>query len=257
MFTFARRNQKGRTMAENNKSLTSRERAMERLRGKHPDKPFDDDEAAWNQINDDYDDYDRRIGAYQEQEKSLSDMFGSDPRSAQFITEWRKGGDPVVELVRLYGNDIGEAIDDPDKQDAIAEANKEFVERVSKSKKLDETYKANLVESLSEIEKIQQERGLTDDQIDDAMSWLLGIVGDAVMGKFAPETIDMALKAKNYDADIAGASHEAEVRGRNAKIQEQMRHAKEGDGVAMMNGKNGNSGERRRPSIFTLAEMAR
>lgn len=257
MFTFARRNQTEKTMAENGKSLTSRERALERLRGKHPDKPFDDDEAAWSQMNDDYDDYDRQIGTYREQEKSLSDMFGSDPRSARFITEWRKGGDPVVELMRLYGDDAKEALDDPDKLEEIAEANKEYVARVAKSKKLDETYKSNLVESLSEIEKIQQERGLTDEQIDDAMAWLIGIVDDAVMGKFTPETITMALKAKNYDADIAGASHEAEVRGRNAKIQEQMRHAKEGDGVAMMNGKNGNSGERRRPSIFTLAEMAR
>lgn len=239
---------------ENKKQQSNREKAMERLKGRYPDKQFDDDEMAWGQVNDDYDRYDKMA----DNEKKLSDMFGNDPRSARFITEWKNGGDPVVELVKMYGEDITDAVNDPDKLEEIAAANKEFVERVSKEKKLEEEYQQNLEASINDMNSVQEEDGLSDEQMDAAMSWLIGVIGDGVRGKFAPETIRMAVKAQNYDADMADAAHEGEVRGRNTKIDEKLRKASEGDGVAALNGKNGGSGGGQRAnSIFALAAQAR
>lgn len=240
---------------EQNKS--NREKAVARMRERYPDRDFADDEAAWGQVNADYDDYAKELSGYKEREQSLSDMFNEDPRSARFITEWRNGSDPVVSLVRMYGDDITEALNDPDKLEEIAAANKEFVERVSKEKELEESYQQNLESSLSDIEQIQSEDGVSDDQIDAAMSWLIGIIGDGVRGKFAPETIRLALKAQGYDAAVADAAHEGELRGRNAKIEERLRKSREGDGVSSLGGRNGGTGGMRKASIFTLAEEAR
>ncbi|MBO4786012.1 MAG: hypothetical protein J5510_02990, partial [Prevotella sp.] len=212
-------------MAETDNQVvrSKRDTFKERLSSKYPDKQFEDDEELFGQISDDYDTYDDELNGYKERESKLSDMFTSDPRSAHFLSNWRDGEDPVIGLVRQFGTDIKEALDDPDRQEEIAEANKEFVERVAKEKELEEKYQANLQESLANLEQYQADHGLSDEDIDNAMEFIIGVIGDGVMGKFTPETIDMAMKAINHDTDVEEANIEGEVRGKNAKIEEKLR----------------------------------
>lgn len=226
-------------MAEDNANKSKRDITLERLKVKYPDGNFEDDEAIFSQINDDYDSYDNELATYKEHEKGLADMFSADPRSAAFLTDWRDGEDPVVGLVRKFGVEIKDVLDDPEMQEKIAEANKEYLERVAQEKELEETYQANLVESLETISSIQEEKGYSDEQIDQAFEWLMGVIQDGVVGKFTPEIIDMAMKAQNYDADVAQAEAEGEVKGRNARIKEQLRTRKQGDGIAALDGKSG------------------
>lgn len=246
-------------MATENNTQTNRDRALERMRGRYPDKAFDDDEALYGQINDDYDGYDKELSEYQERERILSDMFRKDPKSAQFLTNWRQGGNPVVELIRMYGkDDILDAINDPKRLEEIAKANQDFVDRVAKEAELEGQYQQNLEASLTELDRIQEENGLSDDDVNAAMAWLIGITGDAVLGKFAPETIQMAVKAVNHDADVTAAAHEGEVMGRNAKIEERLRKRGQGDGLPAMGGKNGTARTApRHANIFSLASEAR
>lgn len=238
---------------ENKEVKSRREMMNERLKGRYPDKDFADDEALFGQIYDDYDEYDRNIAGMQEHEKAFSDMFTSDPRSAAFLTNWRNGGDPVVELVRQFGTDIKDAIDDPERLEAIAEANKEYVARVAKAKELEETYQQNVNESLKAIDTYQQEHGISDDDIDRAMALLVQVSNDAVLGKFSPESIAMALKAIHHDSDVDAAAAEAEVRGKNTKIEEKLRKKQKGDGTANLDGTNGTAQPvRNRPSLGAL-----
>jgi hypothetical protein len=139
----------------------------------------------------------------------------------------------------------------------MAAANKEFVERVAKEKELEDVYQKNLAESLEAIDAMQKERGLSDEQIDEAMTVLIEIVKDAVVGKFTAESIGLALKAKGFDAAVAAADHEGEVRGRNAKIEEKYRERSRGDGGAVLNGSNNVSKPvKSRPSLGALDKFA-
>jgi hypothetical protein len=242
-------------MAETETVKSKRDLALERLRGKYPEEQFDDDEQLFGRINDDYDQYDSELAGYKERESKFSDMFTSDPRSARLMMGWKDGDDPAIALIRLYGQDIKDAIDDPDKQEAIAEANKEYMERVAKEQQYEEEYSANLAESLTLLEKAQQEKGLSDEQIDDAMAWFIGVAKDAMMGKFSPETIEMIIKAQNYDNDVAQAGEEGEVRGKNAKVTETLRKPSRGDGTAQLDGKNG--GGRRKPAMPDMGAIDR
>lgn len=242
-------------MAEDKIFKSKREVALERLRGSYPDDQFDDDEQIFERINDDYDRYDKELAGYKEREGKFADMFTSDPRSARLMMDWRDGDDPAVALVRLYGEDIKEAIDDPEKQEAIAEANKEYLERVAKEKQYEDEYSKNLGKSLELLEQTQKERGLSDDQLDNAMGWFIGVVQDAMIGKFSAETIAMIIKAQNYDNDVAQAGEEGEVRGKNAKITEALRKPTRGDGTAQLDGKNG--GGRGRQSMPDLGAIDR
>lgn len=243
-------------MAETETVKSKREMTAERLRSRYPDEQFDDDEQLFGRINDDYEQYDNELAGYKEREGKFSDMFTSDPRSARLMMAWRDGDDPAVVLMRLYGQDIKDAIDDPEKQQAIAEANKEYMERVAKEKQYEDEYKTNLAESLTVLEKAQQAKGLSDDQIDDAMAWFIGVAKDAMMGKFTPETIEMIIKAQNYDNDVAQAGEEGEVRGKNTKVKEELRKPSRGDGTAQLDGKNGGGRKAAMPDLGAIDRYA-
>jgi predicted DNA-binding ArsR family transcriptional regulator len=157
----------------------------------------------------------------------------------------------------LYGEDIIDAINDPEKQEEIAAANKEYMDRVSQEEEYSKQYETNLAQSLEELSKIQQEQGLSDVEIDETMSELMTIVKDAILGKFSRSTIEMMLKGKSHDNDVATASNEGEIRGRNQRIEEKLRKPQDGDGTKVLDGMNTQAPQRvKRRTIFDDAREA-
>lgn len=221
----------------------NRERYLARLKEKYPDKDFSDDEVLFGQVNDDYDNTEKELSGYKEREQKFSDLFTRDPRSASFLMNWRDGGDPAVELVRMFGEDFVDELQNPEKQEELAKASQEFAERVAKEKEFEEQYSQNIEQTLGVIEELQKETGRTDEEIDGAMSFLVGIMKDGILGKFSRESLEMAFKALEHDEDMVVAGQEGEVRGRNAKIVEKLRKGDKGDGTASLGGRNG-GGER-------------
>lgn len=239
--------------------MSKRDMFGERLKKKYPDKEYADDEALFGQINDDYDAYDKQLGQYQEREGRLTELLNKDPRSAKFIADMASGVDPWISVIERLGIDgVTDLMNDPSKQEAYAEANKKYVERIAKEKSLEEEYKKNLAESMQLLEQIQTERQLSDETVDAAMDLVMKMANEAILGKFTQETIDMALKAVNHDADMENARTEGTVAGRNAKIEEKLRKQNKGDGVPMLAGSN-NAPTRKNAnrSLFDVAGDAR
>lgn len=226
-------------MANNTEVRSNRDKYTERLKAKYPERDFADDEELFGQINDDYDSYDNELSGYREREKALSDLFASNPRSAAFLTDWRKGEDPIIGMIRKFGDDFKAALEDPEKQEALAAANKEYAERIAQEEKYEEEYQKNIGETLATLELMQQEEGLSDEDIDNAMDFLVGIMREGLLGKFTRESVHMALKAIRHDSDVEQADHEGEIRGRNTKIQEKLRKGEKSDGTANLGSKNG------------------
>lgn len=238
-----------------NEELTSKKAKIKhRLKGKYPDIDVENEEVLYGKIDDDFDAFDSELGAYKSREKTFSDMFTSDPRSATFLMSWKNGGDPVVELVRQFGTDgLKEMIDDPEKLEEIAQANREYLDKVAESKAFEEEYKQNLAASLEAISKVEGD----DAEIDEAITWLFKVGRDASKGIVNPEDLKLAIKAMTFDRATADAEYQGEVRGRNAKIEEKMRSA-EGDGMPQLGSRTIPVRENRKVnSIFDLAEGAR
>lgn len=235
--------------------MAKRDAVLDRIRKKHADKQYEDDEAYFGQINDDYDEYDKQLGDltaanedYKKREAAFSDLFTKDPRSANYLRRWRDGEDPAIALVREYGDDVVAIINDPDRQEEVAAANKEFAARVAKEKELEDQYNNNLKESLAMLDALKSE-GMDDDKIDDIMKEYIKLSTDALRGIFTREGVDMIMKAKNYDADVANANEEGIVRGRNEKIEEKLAKSKMGDGHSPLGGEAGRQADKapRRP----------
>lgn len=241
--------------AENEQIKSNRDKHIERLRTKYPDKKFEDDEEIFGQIYDDYDDYDKQISERDQQSEAFVKMFERDPRSARMMMEWRDGNDPIVTLIRMYGKDaILEAIEDEDRLEEIENANKEWADRAIQNDAYDKEYNKNLPESLTNLEQWAQQTGKTDEQVDAVMEQLAQISKDYIMGKFTTETLEMISKAINYDSDIETAQIEGEVAGRNAKIDEKLRRAGRGDGMPSLGGKGESvRGGRKKTDLGALA----
>ena len=238
-----------------NEELTSKKAKIKhRLKGKYPDIDVENEEVLYGKIDDDFDAFDSELEAYKSREKTFSDMFTSDPRSATFLMSWKNGGDPVVELVRQFGTDgLKEMIDDPEKLEEIAQANREYLDKVAESKAFEEEYKQNLAASLEAIGKVEGD----DAEIDEAITWLFKVGRDASKGIVNPEDLRLAIKAMTFDRATADAEYQGEVRGRNAKIEEKMRSA-EGDGMPQLGSRTIPVREERKVnSIFDLAKSAR
>lgn len=246
-------------MAEEKQVKSRRDQFGERLKKKYPDREYADDEALFGQINDDYDEYDSQLSGYKERESKLTDMFTRDPQSAQFITDMAQGKDPWASLINRIGIDgVKEMLDDPAKMEEFSKSNKEYVDRMAKQKGLEEEWEKNMKTTLSMLEQKQQELSLTYEQIDQAADLIKEITNDAVIGIIKPETIDMVLKAINHDADIAAASEEGEIRGKNAKAEVKLRKPKRGDGTPTLAGaNNAPAPSRQKGSIFDIADGAR
>lgn len=246
-------------MAEGKQVRSGRDQLGERLKKKYPDREYADDEALFGQINDDYDEYDNKLSGYEARERRLTDVFSRDPHSAQFLTDMAQGKDPWASLINRIGIDgVKEMLEDPSKVDEFAASNKEYVERMAKQKGLVEEWNRNMKATLSMLEEKQSELGLTDEQVDAAADWIKEVTNDAVIGIIKPETIDMALKAINHDADMAAAGEEGEIRGRNAKAEAQLRKPKRGDGTPTLAGaNNAPAPSRQKGSIFDIADGAR
>lgn len=225
---------------------SKRDTALERLQARHPDKSFDDDEAMYGQILDDADAREQELGGYKDREKTFSNLFTSDPRSAKFLTEWSKGKNPVIALVENFGSDFVEELKDPDKQKEIEQASKDFADRLAKSKQYDEEYDKNIEESKAMIAQLHED-GISEEDTDRALDFINGIMTDAILGKVTKESIYMALDALDHDKDVAAAEEEGKVQGKNTKINMKLRKRESGDGTANLSGKNSGGGQRRNP----------
>lgn len=245
-------------MAENTPKKSKREQFGERLKAKYPDREYADDEALFGQIDEDYASYDDQLGQYKERERKLTDLMSNDLRSAKFISDMANGTDPWIAVIERLGVDgVTDLMNDPSKQEAYAEANKKYVEHLAKAKQLDEEYQANFAESLKLLQQIQNEQGLSDETVDAAMDMVMKMVNEAIVGKFSRETIETALKAMSRESDINNARSEGEIAGRNAKIEEQLRKQKSGDGMPNLSGKNNVQQQNaRRKSVFDVARDA-
>ena len=94
--------------------------------------------------------------------------------------------------------------------------------------------------------------------MDGILNMLIQVINDGVLGKFTAQTLEMACKAMNYDADVASAGEEGRIAGRNDKIVAKLRSERQGDGTQPLAGANGMAGNGNKPqSIFDLARMAR
>lgn len=123
---------------------------------------------------------------------------------------------------------------------------------------LPEEFASHLGDSLKCLEGFRTGRKPSAEDWDTVFSLLFSIVGDAANGVITPATAETLLRAVSYDRAVGIAMHEGEIKGRNARIEEQLLSPVKSDGLPSLQGARGGSASpRRSQSIFDLAGEAR
>lgn len=219
----------------------------ERMLARNPDLNVDDPEAYSGGISDYLDELDGQIGEYRGREEKLNNMINADPRSAYLLAGLDNGEDLILGLVKLLGTNIRDILDDPD-----SEASKEYARQVADGKQFDAEKEANIEETKNVIAAWQEENGLSNEEGNAVLDFLQGVLEDGLRGIVSRESLNMGLKAIRHDEDVEVAAQDAEVKGRNAKIDEKLRKRSAGDGTAALAGKNGRGSTPAGPDLGAL-----
>ncbi len=238
------------TMAEtNNQEVKSkRDLLRERMLKRNPELNVEDPEAMSGDISDYLDELDGQLNGYKEHEAKLTNMMNTDPRSAYLLASLDNGEDLILSLVKLLGTNIRDILDDPD-----SEASKEYARRAADGMKHDAETEANIEETKKIIAAWQEENGLSDEEGNAVLDFLQGVLEDGMDGKVSQESLNMGLKAIRHDEDVAEAADAAEIRGKNARVKEELRKRKETDGISALDGTPNTPKPKRQKSILELA----
>lgn len=235
---------------------TKRDLALERLKSRHPENEYADDEAIYGAINDDYDADQKELEGYKANEKTMSDMMGKNPKAASFLQGMMKGGNPWTEFVRNFGEEGIDYFTDPDNADEIGEAQAEYLKRVADESKLSDEFAKNMEASQSVFDQMDKEFG--EDVTNELVGKMMSVANDVIRGKFTKEALEMFRLAENHDQDVADAAHEGEVRGKNSKHVERLKLRKKDDGTANLDSATAEAKPTdNQPDLGALGRMAR
>lgn len=213
-------------LIDNQQSTSAREKMLEKLRARHQDIDFDDEEQLWGAIGGDYGDYENQLQRSRDVDAQMEERFNNDPNFAGLFLDIVGGKTPVQSLIERYGSDFREYLDDPDKQEELAEANQKYLERVSKEKELEEVYEKNIQTSLGVAEELEAE-GYSEEEVNEAFQAVLNDAEQAILGGISREMLELKLKGLNYDRDVQEAEQSGEARAKNAKYMERKKDASE------------------------------
>ncbi len=221
-----------------NKELTSaKDKLMERLKAKFPDRNFEpkneqegqngqegqeiEPSDMYESLLEFLDEYEKKNGEYEQYNQKLTDLFKTNPYVAELFTEWAKEGDPTVAMTKLFGLEaVQEAFNSEEGKEKIATANKEWLERKANDDQASEERAENFDKTIETLEIWGKEKGLDEEGMKEIFIRLLTVGDNALRGIFTEDDFRMAYNDMHYDKDVAKAKEEGEVIGKNIKIKE-------------------------------------
>ena len=223
-------------MAEINKEQTSvpspevaqdisrRDRFRENIRSRNGDLNLDDDDAYYDYLDSQMNERD----SYENALTNLRESIGDNPELAEMLVEAssQKNYAPITYLLRKVSKgeiDLDALREDPEYVDKFTEAQAESLKKRETQRKIEEEGQKNFESSIAMMKSIQKERGLTDEQVNEAMSKVYQIFDDLLVNKISSETFNAILDAMNYSDAVAEAHDAGKAEGLNTKVREQLR----------------------------------
>ena len=114
-----------------------------------------------------------------------------------------------------------------DENDVLHELYDELVDNMqqisSKKAEKETAYDANLDKTIAAIEQMKQTEDTDAEAVEQAVAWLQRVADEVAHGSLSADDILLVMKGTRYDADLAAADHDGEVRGRNFVIDRHLR----------------------------------
>ena len=170
----------------------------------------------------------------------LLEVFETQPEIGSFLKDIVNGAPVNVAIARNFDVESLKAQEgDPDYDEwnkAIDGRKKTVAEKQKYLKEIDDNVKM----SAKELDAFTKENKLSDSEAEDFLKSVDQLVADLVRGKVTKDALTRFYKGINYDKDIKEQAKVAEVKGKNAKIDElkKKEDSKVGDGIPKLKAQN-------------------
>lgn len=178
----------------------------------YPESDFEDKEARYGQMINDR----KQLRSYRESGARLNGMLDKNRWLARVLQELASNPDMnPIEVIAESGIDISEAMQDEETRKKVADKLAQYQQKQLDDEGEQATRQKNLENSANALKSL----GLSEEETNDLyMYFFSDIVDNALSGIVSPETWQMLVKAKNYDADIKAAKEQSAMQARNEKM---------------------------------------
>lgn len=177
----------------------------------NPDVDFEDKEARYERLAKDRDDL-RRL---RKSGKAFSGILDKHRWLGAMLSD--EETNPLVWLSK-NGIDIKAALDDPEVMQKVTEAFDGWTQKQADGEAAEQAQGQAIDESLNQLAAVQQEFGLSDEQMNRMWNHFWDdVFAPAFQGMVSKDTWVALMHAMNYDTDIQNARDEAAMQARNEK----------------------------------------
>ncbi len=184
----------------------------------------------------------------EEVDAKLQAVFEADPKLGALFAEIVEGKRPFRAI--LAGHYTPEDLVPQDGDDdyeayaaTLAERKKQFEAQKEQESKMLE----NIENAEKAFDEFSKEKGFDDKAKEEFHGKIHAVLQDMADGVLTPETLSLFYKGLNYEKDKAEAAEIAELKGRNAKVQEEKSQKPNGDGLPDTSRASGEIVEKKKP----------
>ena len=177
----------------------------------NPDVDFEDKEARYERLAKDRDD----LRKLRKSGKAFSGILDKHRWMGAMLSD--EETNPLVWMAK-HGIDIKAALDDPEAMQKVTEAFDGWTQKQADGEAAEQAQGEAIDASLQALASVQQEFGLSDEQMDRLWTHFWDeVFAPAFQGKVSRDTWVALMHAMNYDTDMQNAREEAAMQARNEK----------------------------------------
>lgn len=177
----------------------------------NPDVDFEDKEARYERLTKDRDD----LRKLRTSGKAFSGILDKHRWLGAMLSD--EETNPLVWMAK-HGIDIKAALDDPEAMQKVTDAFDGWTQKQADGEAAEQAQGEAIDASLQSLASVQQEFGLSDEQMDRLWTHFWDdVFAPAFKGEVAKDTWVALMHAMNYDTDMANAREEAAMQARNEK----------------------------------------
>ena len=207
---------------------TAREKLLERVQGRFPDRQFVRPEGQEGQdgqladldeaINEIMDADASQIAENASMNEKLAKVLYGDPKAADFLNMMIETGDPRAALVEVFGDELAELATEEGRAKFQTQL-ENYRERLRKSRELDEEDEKNKELFYERLDNWGNEHNLSNEEKAAVAVRLIDIAQKGGVSMFDEDDFNTVWRGTHYESDVEAARKEGLVAGRNERIE--------------------------------------
>lgn len=203
---------------------------LEKATAYFPDQEFKDPAEAKTALIAKIEENEKYVADSRAANARLLEVFDANMELSEIVRDVADGVPFLVALAKQVDPATLMLKEGDEGYEQFKKANEDRLQRVADEKKARKEYENNLTNSFKSFDEFVTEKKMDDEQGKFFVDQVNKVLHGLVTGNVSKEFLEVIYKGVNYDKDIKAETEIAEIRGKNAKIQEEVSKTK-GDGV--------------------------